>query len=116
MARGKHTVRVINTVKFKGEYHIPGEESAVFEVTATERKQLGSLVEDHDGDAPEVVESDLPDNLPGRAVLIEAGYASLDAIAEVEDLTSIDGIGAKTADAIEEYFAGDDEGDEGDQE
>jgi hypothetical protein len=57
MAKAKSgTVRAVGSIKWKGEYRIPGEESAIFDCTASERKELGDLVVDHVED--EITEED----------------------------------------------------------
>jgi len=48
----------------------------------------------------------LPDDLPYRSVFDGLGFDSLDAIRAVEDLTSLKGIGPKSADAILKYLGG----------
>jgi endonuclease III len=58
-------------------------------------------------------EEQYPEDFPGRAALIEAAIPIVTARnLDREQLIAINGIGAKTADAIIEYFASEEDGDE----
>lgn len=56
---------------------------------------------------PEVL-SDLPEDFPGRDLLIESGYVTWESVVDLnrEQLIDIKGIGPKTADAILEKMNG----------
>lgn len=56
--------------------------------------------------ATEPVESDLPEDFPGRAALIAAGFATWASVADLDrnELIALKGIGEKTADAILEVM------------
>ena len=46
----------------------------------------------------------LPEDIPGYDHLLLAGLETLEKVAACADLTDIDGIGVKTAEAIDEYL------------
>lgn len=52
-------------------------------------------------DTPEVIESDLPEDLPARQALIDAGLINKkDVLAAAETLTDVKGLGKSTAEKI----------------
>lgn len=55
------------------------------------------------GDARLATES-LPGDIPGRDILIREGIESVDALAEIADLTKVKGIGKATAEQITEWL------------
>ena len=52
----------------------------------------------------EQVENMLPEDLPAREVLFAAGVKTLDELSGIDDLTSLEGVGKKTAEKIENYL------------
>lgn len=46
----------------------------------------------------------LPDDIPGREALQEAGFNDLEAVRAIDDFDTIDGIGQKTEEKIIEYL------------
>lgn len=102
-------VKALMSIKHGGKWRIPGTPSGVFDVGEERAAQMLEL-----GQVEPVVtgpKSDLPEDLPKRAVFIELGFETLDQIREAEDLTALPGIGEATADAIAEYLGEDAEGD-----
>lgn len=65
------------------------------QLLADAEEQKGLVDEDRDPNA-------LPDDFPGFKVLEAAGITTVDDLKAVEDLTEIDGIGAKTVEQITE--------------
>lgn len=46
----------------------------------------------------------LPEDLPNKAQLEQAGYDSVQSLSEISDWTSIKGIGEKGAEELDKYF------------
>ncbi len=76
-------------------------------VDASNTKQEEELIEDK-AQTQEVQEQDaadeLPESMPCKELLMAEGLKTLAQIAAFPDLTSIKGIGKKTAEQIEEYL------------
>lgn len=53
----------------------------------------------------ETTPSGLPADIPGLQALVAAGFNSIDEVKNCKDLKEINGIGDKTADAIDEYIS-----------
>lgn len=67
--------------------------------------KMAEAPEDKQMPAPENKAAGLPEDMPGLDKLTDAGFMTLEEVAEVEDLTDIDGIGAVTAERIQDYLA-----------
>lgn len=71
-----------------------------------EEKQAKELMEKGYAVSPEVMDgedSDLPEDLPGREVLVAAGV-TMDELKQVDDYTVYSGIGAKLAEKLTKYL------------
>ena len=111
-------VVAVHVLKAGGDYHPPGRT-----VTIESMEEAQHLIaqgaarwpaaDDSPAPAPDPEDVDLPEEFPGRGQLIEAGILSLDAVREVGDLTSISGIGAKTAADIQEALEASNDPEEG---
>jgi hypothetical protein len=107
MAKG-HEVVAIHTLVAGGKPRPPGETVAI--PTKEEAQKLvtqgaAAWPADAPGAAPEETKdpvSDLPEGFPFRAELAAAGVTSVAGLLEVEDLTSLDGIGKARAEQISE--------------
>lgn len=74
-----------------------------------ENKAAGGDVDESSDEGAEGAEEgaapQLPDDIPHRDELIDAGVASLEALRDLEDLTALPGIGKAKAADIKEYLA-----------
>ncbi len=68
------------------------------------------------GSEPEAPEGDLPADIPARGDLIAAGITTLAALYQVDELTSIKGVGKATAEKIEDFLDASEESDGDDAE
>lgn len=83
-----------------------GEKVAASESEAAQDRENGWV--DFDPTTPSVpaflapVESDLPEDFPGREALVEAGFVTWESVVDLtrDELIAIKGIGPKKADAI----------------
>lgn len=117
-------VRAKQTVKAGGEYHIPGEQSAVFEwkpeygdvdryiargVIAPASPHAEEPVLAARGDEDEVetdtARDEIPADFPARKELIKAGIKTLSAVRAIADFDEIKGIGQSKETAILEAIA-----------
>lgn len=80
---------------------------SIREAEARLRELARELLAHLSGALPDVIEArapagPLPDDFPGASELRAAGVASIARVLEVDDLTSIDGVGPATAEAIQD--------------
>jgi hypothetical protein len=106
------TVVAKKTKKFKGRWRFIGD---VFDVTEEDFEQIQGTVElviEQGGEIVEVEATDytpLPSDFPQRDLLLNAGYGSIEDLLKLDDLTSITGIGPKSAEAIYGALGGTDD-------
>lgn len=76
--------------------HLEGEEINISEAQANELLELGYVV------ILSKSADSLPDNMPGRKILVDHGFETLDEVKKLttDDLTSLKGIGIKLAESI----------------
>lgn len=101
-------VRALQTIKYGSQWKVPGTPSEEFDLP-------DELLEKYHGIVMVVGESvvkappevkGLPDDLPYRHVFEDLGIDTLDAIREIDDLTSLKGIGKKSAETVAKFLKG----------
>lgn len=98
-------VRAIQSRKYKGIWRIPGTRTEIFECLPEERDRFGHSVEEiHLPEASADPEIDLPEDFPFRQFFISAGVWTLEGVRSIGDLTSIRGIGPKSALIIQQHI------------
>lgn len=103
-------VRAIRSCKYGSQWHIPGQKSEMFDLPpaiAEEWIDKRTVVAVEVAvSEPEPTEVGLPDDLPYRSVFVGLGFDSLTAIREVSDLTTLKGVGKKSAASVLRYLGG----------
>lgn len=97
-------VRAKQTVKYGSRWYMIGDVLEVPDNDEVRMRIATGAVELVTEVPPEM--TGLPDDLPYRTVFDGLGFDSLDAIRAVEDLTSLKGIGKKSAEAVLTYLGG----------
>lgn len=95
-------VRALQTIKRGSRWHVPGTDSEIFDITPKDLEKIGYAVEVLEPHGP--AEVSLPDDFPYRHVLMGLGIDTVEAVLKIDDLTSLKGIGKKSARDIEMYL------------
>jgi len=98
--------KALQTIKRGSRWHIPGTPSEILDVSQKDLEKIGHAVEIME--PAELTEVKLPDDFPYRSILEAAGFATVESLLKVDDLTSLKGIGPKSAAAIEAALGGSD--------
>jgi len=111
------------TVKVGGQYHIPGEKSAVFEwdqeewgdptplinkgvIAPVQSGPVAAVAEDDEEETDTDTDPDeIPADFPARKELIKAGIKTLSAVRAIADFDEIKGIGQRKETTILEAIA-----------
>ena len=86
-----------------GYGYLENEVGDIDEKAFADLEELG-FVEKYVPEKPKLVKSDLPEDFPGRAKLIQSGISLLEDVKKIKDLTEINGIGKKLDDNVRKYL------------
>jgi hypothetical protein len=103
-----HTIQMISDKEFPNTSTYSGEFPDDFYSTFSKGKYLfqsGEIIENPNWNESNGEILSLPDKVPHRALLIEAGVSSLQELLTIDDLTSLTGIGEAKAKDINEYLS-----------
>jgi hypothetical protein len=99
------TVRATSTLKYQGKWRIPGTTSDTFDMDETDIESFALHVQVL-GEPRRVKESTiLPESIPHWKKLTLAGILTIGELMAVDDLTTLRGIGPKTAAQIRDALA-----------